>query len=67
MTAPLVLVKGNATPEEVAAVVAVLSAASAGSSEPQPTPRSEWASNARKVRTTYPHGPGGWRASALPR
>jgi hypothetical protein len=68
----LVLVRGEATEEEVAALVAVLSgvaaasaAASAGAGDAAPA--SEWAGPHRKVRTAYPHGPGGWRASALPR
>jgi len=30
-------------------------------------PRSQWSSPARMVRTTHPHGPCGWRASASPR
>jgi len=67
---PLVLIKGDATEEEVAALVAVLqgvaSAASAAAAD-EPAPVSQWASPHRKVRATYPHGPGGWRASALPR
>jgi len=64
---PLVLIKGDATPEEIAAVVAVLQAASAGGVADAPAPKSEWAAHHRKVRATHPHGPGGWRASALPR
>ena len=66
---PLLLVKGDATHEEVAAVVAVLQgmAAAAGSVEKPTRPVSQWGSPQRKVRTTPPHGPGGWRASALPR
>jgi hypothetical protein len=27
----------------------------------------EWSAHHRKVRATYPHGPGGWRSSGLPR
>ena len=69
---PLVLVKGDATAEEVAALVAVLhgvasaSAAAAAASEEPPT-RSAWAAPARGVRASHHAGPGGWRASALPR
>ena len=66
---PLVLVRGDATPEEVAALVAVvqgLAAASTADSGP-PRARSAWASPARLVRTSHHAGPGGWRASALPR
>ena len=69
---PLVLIKGDADEEEVAALVAVLqgvasaSAAAAAASDEQPS-RSVWASPARGVRTPHHSGPGGWRASALPR
>jgi hypothetical protein len=61
---PLRLVRGDATPEEVAALLAVLSAAGGGE-DPAPEPeRSEWANPARLVRGA----PGsGWRSSALPR
>jgi hypothetical protein len=69
--APLVVIKGEATPEEVAALVAVVSgmaaaqhAAAAAAEQP---PASEWGSPRRKVRAHHPHGPGGWRASGLPR
>lgn len=69
--APLLrVITPSATPEEVAAIVAVLSAMGGGAPAPEP-PRSEWASPARGVRT-YPgraphHGRGAWRASGLPR
>lgn len=66
--APLFLVKGDATPEEVAALTVVLqgvAAASAPAEEPQTA--SEWSAHRRKLRASYPAGPGGWRASALPR
>ena len=67
---PLVLVKGDATEEEVAALVAVvqgLAAASANAAPAPAAPRSTWASPARQVRTAHHAGPVGWRASALPR
>jgi hypothetical protein len=56
----------DATPEEVAALLTVLSALGAPAEEPA-APRSEWASPSRRVAQTLPHGPGGWRASGLPR
>ena len=65
---PLLVVKGDASAEEVAALVAVLqglAAASTGGDAPKP--RSEWSSHHRKVRTPLTPGRGGWRASALPR
>jgi hypothetical protein len=64
---PLRLVRGDATPEEVAALVAVLSAASAGdAAKPAPRHTSQWASRERGVRRPLQPGPGAWRASALP-
>ena len=65
--APLLkVVNPDATPEEVAAIVAVLSALGGG---PAPQPRRRvpgWSDPARAVRRTLPHGHGGWRASGLP-
>ncbi|WP_309649842.1 acyl-CoA carboxylase epsilon subunit [Nocardioides sp.] len=66
-TRPLLRVIGSdATPEEVAALVAVFAAL--GSDDAAPARRTpEWQSPHRKVRQALPHGPGGWRASGLPR
>jgi hypothetical protein len=61
----LQVVKGDATPEEIAALVAVL--ASLGGEAPAPRRTPQWSAPSRKLRTTLPHGPGGWRSSALPR
>lgn len=62
----LKIVNPDATPEEIAAIVAVFSALqTAPAPEPRRTP--EWSAHHRKVRRTLPHGPGGWRSSALPR
>jgi len=58
------VVKGDATPEEVAALVAVV--ASLGSAEPPRRRTPEWSSHRRKVRVTLRRGPDGWRSSALP-
>jgi hypothetical protein len=53
----------SATPEEVAAVVAVFAAM--GSSTPAPEKqRSEWASPARRMRKPHVHYRGAWQASA---
>ena len=61
------VVNADATPEEVAALVAVFSAlGSAGDAAPT-KPRSSWSNPARGVRLTHRHGPGAWRASGLPR
>ena len=62
----LQVVRGDATPEEVAALVAVLgSLRPAETEQERRTP--EWSAHHRKVRRTLPHGPGGWRSSGLPR
>ncbi len=66
--APLLrIVNADATPEEIAALVAVFSSlgSDGGDSAPRRTP--EWSRPARLVRQPVAYGPGGWRASALPR
>ncbi len=65
---PLFLVRGDATPEEVAALAVVLQGIAAASVPVEERKvRSQWASPQRQVRASYPAGRGGWRASALPR
>lgn len=60
------IVAGDATEEELAALVAVV--ASLGAAEPPSTSATPaWQSHHRKVRVTMRHGAGGWRNSALPR
>lgn len=65
------VVRGDATPEEIAAVIAVVTAANARASAAAgeaPAPRvSAWRDPAHRMRRPLPHGPGAWRASALPR
>ena len=66
--APLFLVRGEASAEEVAALVAVLQGvAAANAGAPSAGPKPEWSAHHRKVRASYPSGPGGWRSSAMPR
>ena len=66
-SAPLLrVVNADATPEEVAAIVAVLSALGGGEA-PAPRRRPEWNAPHRLVRRTLPHGVGAWRSSGLPR
>jgi hypothetical protein len=60
------IVKGDATPEEVAALVAVIAALRSGPAEEKPKPRSTWADPAHRMRATLQHGPGAWRSSGLP-
>jgi len=69
------IVKGDPSPEELAALVAVVSTLSAGTpwagspstgaqaaGNPMPTP--EWGAHHRKLRGTHRHAPGAWRATA---
>ena len=61
------IVKGDPTPEEVAALVSVVSAMAAGAAEAaakQATPEPEWSAHHRKLRGTHRHGPGAWRTHA---
>jgi hypothetical protein len=60
------VVKGDATPEELAALVAVL-ASVGGPAGPDRKPVPAWSAHRRNVRVTFRHGPGGWRSSGLPR
>ena len=72
MNAPyLRIVRGDADAEEIAAIVATLSAvaaarsSAAGQSEQRPvTPN--WNARARLLRTPVHAAAGGWRRSALP-
>ena len=61
------IVKGDPTPEEIAALVSVVSAMSAAAAEASAkdkAPRPEWSSHHRKLRTPHRHGAGAWRNSA---
>ena len=60
------VVSADATPEEIAALVAVFSSLG-GSAAATPVQTPAWRAHHRKVRATLPHGPGGWRSSGLPR
>jgi hypothetical protein len=63
------VVRGDATPEEIAALVATLSALAAAraSAAPQAPPRaSAWTGRSRSLRPPVHPGPGAWRRSALP-
>ena len=62
------VVRGDASEEEVAALLAVLGAVGSGSSgstshEPPPA----WTDRRATVRSALSHGPGEWRASFWPR
>jgi hypothetical protein len=61
------VISGNATPEEIAAVVAALLVLSADSPLPPPSAApSAWADRSRLLRPPQFPGPDAWRRSALP-
>jgi Acyl-CoA carboxylase epsilon subunit len=62
------VIRGDATPEEVAAVVAALLARAAASDAPPPArpAPSAWADRARLLRRPVHAAPDAWRRSALP-
>jgi acyl-CoA carboxylase epsilon subunit len=62
----LKIIRGDATAEEVAAIVAVVASLPGPAAAPRAR-RPEWSAPHRKVRTTFPNGRGGWRSSSLPR
>ena len=62
------VIRGDATPEEIAALVAVLlsrAAADDGAPPSRPAP-SAWADRSRQLRRPLHPGPDAWRRSALP-
>ena len=65
----LTVVRGGPTPEQLAALVAVVtaraSAAETAAAEVAAAARPLWA--APVLRSPLSHGPGAWRASGLPR
>jgi hypothetical protein len=67
-TAPLLrIVKGDPTPEQVAALVTVVSAMAAGAAEAasrRERPAPAWAAHHRKHRPPHRPGPGAWRLGA---
>ena len=60
------VLRGQPTPEQLAALVAVVAArATAGGDDAPPPTRSLW--SAPVLRSPLSPGPGAWRASGLPR
>ncbi|WUJ75290.1 acyl-CoA carboxylase subunit epsilon [Kribbella soli] len=61
------VVKGDPTPEELAALITVIAArAVAAPPAPETDRASNWATYWRNARTPFRPGPGQWRASAHP-
>jgi hypothetical protein len=63
------VVRGDPTPEETAALVAVLMARAGDAAAPGPARSVSgfWADRSRLLRRPLSPGPGAWRRSALPR
>ncbi|MEU4455579.1 acyl-CoA carboxylase epsilon subunit [Nocardioides sp. NPDC023903] len=61
----LKVIDQNATPEEVAAIVAVFAALGSAGEAPKKKQRSLWSTP--QLRTPIHPGPNAWRASGLPR
>ena len=61
------VVRGEPTAEELAALVAVVTARATAGGGGGPARRTAWNDPARLVRTAVHVAPGGWRASAMPR
>lgn len=61
------VVSGNATPEEVAVILALVAASSGAAAEPDVTEVNRWNDRSAHLRTVLTPGQGAWRASALPR
>ncbi|MFB4282607.1 acyl-CoA carboxylase subunit epsilon [Nonomuraea sp. MTCD27] len=69
MTADLRIVRGDATPEEIAALVVVFAIRRSPPAEPETprTPRRQtWRNPARGMRKPVSPGKSAWRMSALP-
>jgi acyl-CoA carboxylase epsilon subunit len=61
------VVKGDPTPEELAALITVVAArAATPAPAPEPDGVNNWATYWRNARTPFRPGPGRWRASAHP-
>ena len=61
---PVLGVRGNPSPEELAAVVAVLMTRGGAAPEPEPAAPSRWNDRASLLRGPLRRGPGAWRAGA---
>jgi hypothetical protein len=62
------VISGDATAEEIAAVLAAVTSAARSASRPSPSARSTsaWADRAAGLRRPLRPGPDGWRASGRP-
>ena len=61
------VVRGDVTPEEIAALVAVLAARTGDEAPSQPRlVKNAWSDRSRLLRRPLATGPGAWRTSSLP-
>ena len=60
------VVRGDASPEDIAVLTALLAAAGGGGSADEPKGMSLWRSQARNTRRVLHPGPDAWRASSMP-
>ncbi|MEU4536101.1 acyl-CoA carboxylase subunit epsilon [Streptosporangium sp. NPDC023825] len=65
----LKIIKGDATPEEIAAVVIALSTRAAPASPASKASQTSksWSNHSHRMRKALPVGQGAWRSSTLPR
>lgn len=61
------VVSGDPTPEELAIVIALVSARAGAPKPTEPKRLSLWASKGRQTRPSLGAGFGSWRASSMPR
>ena len=67
-TRPLLrVVSGDPTPEELAIILAVVTARGSATKPSEPKRLSLWASKGRQTRPSLGAGFGSWRASSMPR
>jgi len=66
-TPVLRVISGNPTPEELAIILAVVSARGGAAKPSEPKRLSLWASKGRHMRPSLRAGFGSWRASSMPR
>ncbi|MFE3447424.1 acyl-CoA carboxylase subunit epsilon [Nonomuraea sp. NPDC059194] len=66
MTPHLRIIRGNATDEEIAALVAVLASRHAEPDRPAKSTRETWRNPARAMRKPLVPGKSAWQNSALP-
>ena len=60
----LTVVRGQPTPEQLAALIAVVGSRATATQDDTAVPRELWATPV--LRSSVGHGPGAWRASGLP-